>query len=118
MHDFKMVLHISFYKEVSGKEPVRAWLCDLSKRDRKIIGEDIKRVQFGWLLGMPLVRTVGKGLWEVRSTLDTKIARVIFMAYSGRMVLLHGFIKKSQKTPLADLDLARKRAQKFDKEVL
>ncbi len=116
MHDLKMILRVAFYKETSGKEPVKEWLYELDKKDRKTIGEDIKRVQYGWPLGMPLVRPLGNGLWEVRSTLDTKIARIIFMTYSGRMILLHGFIKKNQKTPAPDLELAKKRAQKVDKE--
>jgi len=62
-----MVLKVSFYRELSGKEPVREWLLDLQKEDRKIIGEDIKEVQYGWPLGMPLVGPLSKGLWEVRS---------------------------------------------------
>ena len=74
-----------------------------------IIGEDIKTVQFGWPLGMPLVRKLDKGLWEVRSRLPDRIARVMFTNGGGRMVLLHGFIKKSKKTPMQDLELARTR---------
>jgi len=73
------------------------------------IGEDIKTVQFGWPLGMPLVRKLGQNLWEVRSRLPERIARVIFTTGRSRMVLLHGFIKKSQKTPRVDLELARTR---------
>jgi phage-related protein len=92
-----------------GNEPVREWLKSLSLEDRKIIGEDIKTVQFGWPLGMPVVRKLGPGLWEVRSRLSNGIARVIFMAEESTMVLLHGFIKKSQKAPTEDLNLARNR---------
>jgi len=78
--------------------------------DRKIIGEDIKDVEFSWPIGMPLCRALGRGLWEVRSQItDGRIARVLFGVNDGRMVLLHGFIRKTQKTPANDLDLARKR---------
>jgi len=93
----------------SGKEPVRDWLKSLSNEDKKVIGEDIKTAQFGWPIGMPLIRPLGKGLYEVRSTLRNRIARVIFTVENKRMILLHGFIKKDQKTPKMDLDLALKR---------
>lgn len=74
-----------------------------------MIGEDIKTVQFGWPLGMPLVRKLDAELWEVRSRLAGRIARIFFTAGGGRMILLHGFIKKSQKTPADDLALAKTR---------
>jgi phage-related protein len=75
----------------------------------RVIGQDIKTVQFGWPLGMPVVRKLDKGLWEVRSRLPDRIARVIFTTGESRMVLLHGFIKKAQKTPQEDLKLAKTR---------
>lgn len=105
--DFR--LQVIFYKTDSGNEPVREWLKSLLRNDRKIIGEDIKTVQFGWPLGMPLVRKLDVGLWEVRSRLDNRIARVLFTVEESVMVLLHGFIKKSEKTPASDLNLAKKR---------
>lgn len=104
-----MRLQVVFYRTGSGTEPVREWLKDLSRDDRKIIGEDIKTVQFGWPLGMPLVRKMEPGLWEVRINLDKRIARILFTADNGLMVLLPGFIKKSQKTPANDLKIARQR---------
>lgn len=104
-------LQVVFFKSSSGKEPVREWLKKLDKEDRKIIGEDIKTVQFGWPLGMPLVRKMDKGLWEVRIQLENRIARVLFTSHQGIMVLLHGFIKKSQKTPSNDLKIAKQRMQ-------
>jgi phage-related protein len=88
---------------------VREWLRDLSAIDRKTIGDDIKTVQFGWPLGMPLVRKMDKDLWEVRIHLEGRIARVLFTISAGKAVLLHGFIKKSQATPKSDLDLAKDR---------
>ncbi len=81
--------------------------------DKKTIGEDIKTVQFGWPIGMPVVRKIEPGLWEVRSSLKNRIARVLFTVQGNYMVLLHGFIKKSQKTPLEDLKLARERLSKL-----
>ena len=99
-----------FYRSDSGREPVREWLKGLEAEDRKVIGEDIKDVEFSWPIGMPLVGSLGRELREVRSRLPRgRIARVLFCVEQGRMVLLHGFIKKTQKTPQHDLDLALKR---------
>ena len=101
-----------FYRSNSGREPVREWLKSLNPADRKIIGEDIKDVEFSWPLGMPLVRSLGHDLREVRSNLSgSKIARIIFCVNEGKLVLLHGFIKKSQKTPMRDIELALRRKQ-------
>jgi phage-related protein len=99
-----------FYRLDSGREPVREWLKELEPEDRRAIGEDVKDVEFSWPIGMPLVRPLGRELWEVRSSLPRgRIARVLFCVGHGRMVLLHGFIKKTQKTPQHDIDLALKR---------
>ena len=105
----KPTLDVRFFKTDGGTEPVRDWLLELSATDRKTIGEDIKTVQFGWPLGMPLVRKLDKDLWEVRIHLESRITRVLFTVSAGKIVLLHGFIKKSQATPKADLDLAKDR---------
>ncbi len=88
---------------------MRNWLKDLPVVERKAIGEDIKTVQFGWPLGMPLVDHLESGIWEVRTRLSTRIARVLFVLDGDTMVLLHGFIKKAQKTPKPELDLAKDR---------
>ena len=86
-----------FYELPSGDEPVREWIKALNADDRKIIGEDIKDVEFAWPIGMPLVRSFGRGLWEVRSDLTQgRIARVLFCIHEGRMVLLHGFIEVAE----------------------
>ena len=99
-----------FYRTDAGREPVREWLKGLPLEDRKIIGEDIKDVEFAWPIGMPLVRSMGNGLWEVRSSLPRgRVARVLFCVDDANMILLHGFIKKSQKTPQREIDLALKR---------
>ncbi|RME50401.1 MAG: type II toxin-antitoxin system RelE/ParE family toxin [Caldilineae bacterium] len=102
-------LRVVFYRTESGTEPVRDWLKSLPKEEKKIIGQDIKTVQFGWPLGMPLVRKVDRDLWEVRSHLPNRTARILFTVSDGVMVLLHGFIKKSQKTPASALALAKRR---------
>ncbi|WMS45309.1 type II toxin-antitoxin system RelE/ParE family toxin (plasmid) [Acuticoccus sp. MNP-M23] len=105
-----------FYRSASGTEPVRDWLRSLDPGDRNILGHDIGMAEFGWPVGMPLCRSLGGGLWEVRSNLtQRRIARVIFCVAHGRMVLLHGFIKKAQKTPAPDLNLARTRQKEIEK---
>ena len=101
------ILNVVFFRTHTGREPVREWLKSLNKADRKAIGEDIKLVQFRWPLGMPLVRKMETDLWEVRSNLDGgRIARVFFTIGGSEMALLHGFIKKSQRTSQRDLNLA------------
>lgn len=106
MIDISFVLNVVFYRSESGNEPVRKWLKGLPRDDRRQIGEDIKTAQIGWPLGMPLIRKIDKDLWEVRTTLESGIARVFFTVDEAYMVLLHGFIKKSQKTPQNELKTA------------
>lgn len=99
-----------FFATDSGEELVRRWLKTLSFDDRKAIGKDIQKVEFGWPIGLPVCRPLGDGLWEVRSDLpDGRTARVLFGFAEGAMVLLHGFIKKTQKTPQHDRTLALSR---------
>jgi phage-related protein len=102
-------LTVRFFRTEQGNEPVREWLKELPGAERKAVGDEIRAVQFGWPIGMPLVRKLKPGLWEVRVRLDERIARVLFTVLDGEAVLLHGFIKKSQKTPAADLDTAMAR---------
>jgi phage-related protein len=102
-----------FFAHESGSEPVRDWLKSLDKVDRTQIGEDIRTVEFGWPIGMPVCRPLGQGLYEVRTTLKNRIARVLFGIVAGEMVLLHGFIKKAQTTPQGELELARKRLKAY-----
>lgn len=103
------ILSVVFFRTETRREPVREWLKSLPREQRKMIGEDIKTVQFGWPLGMPLVRKLDQNLWEVRIRLPDGIARVMFTTSGQRMFLLHGFVKKSQKTPREDLALAKTR---------
>jgi phage-related protein len=105
---------VEFFQNDNGAVPVREWLLGLSVEDRKTIGEDIKTVEFGWPIGMPTAKALGGGLYEVRSTISGGVnARVLFTIYKSSMVLLHGFIKKTQKTRTNDLRIARRRKGKF-----
>ncbi|MDR5742788.1 type II toxin-antitoxin system RelE/ParE family toxin [Caballeronia sp. LZ029] len=104
-----LVLKVRLFRQSSGNEPVREWLSVLDEPDKKAVGADIKTVQIGWPLGMPLVRKLAKHLWEIRIHLHQRIARVLFTVKDGEMVLLHGFIKKSQALPKGDFDLAETR---------
>jgi phage-related protein len=113
MTNMSEVLSVSFFVTDASNEPVREWLKSLPVTERRTIGEDIKTVQFGWPLGMPLVKNLGGGIWEVRSNLENRIARVLFCLQGNRIVLLHGFIKKQQATPKPDLDLAKNRMQQL-----
>jgi phage-related protein len=107
-----------FFRSDAGGEPVREWLKGLPlSDDRKRIGEDIKTVEFGWPTGMPVCKPLGEGICEVRTSLtQNRIARILFyIDKKGRMVLLHGFIKKTRKTPIEDLELARRNKSKHQK---
>lgn len=116
MDDELKKLPARFFRSSTGNEPVRGWLLALPKADRKKIGVDISTVEYGWPIGMPTCRPMGKGLWEVRSDLgQNRIARVLFCIAEGHMILVHGFVKKTQKTPKADLDIARNRMKELEK---
>jgi phage-related protein len=121
MHLFKYdarmqpILSVRFYRTTSGKEPVRDWLIEqVSLGARKAIGADIKTVQFGWPIGMPVVRKIEPGLWEVRSNIPEGISRLLFTVSGSDLVLLHGFIKKTQAIPKADLALAETRMKEVN----
>jgi phage-related protein len=110
-HDLKRI-HAYFYRTPAGNEPVREWLNELSSVDRKTIGTDVKDVEYAWPLGMPLVDSLGRGVWEVRSTIADGIARVIFCVEEDQMILLHAFVKKTRKTPDREIALAYNRMRK------
>ncbi len=109
MDSDKIIQAVFYCTAAAGTEPVRDWLKSLSVEDRKLIGEDIKAVEWKWPQGLPLVRKMEPGLWEIRTILPQRKSRVLFTVYGPFLVLLHGFIKKDQKTPKEDLDLAKKR---------
>jgi len=104
---------VVFFRLDSGREPVREWLRGMSRDNRKTLGEDIKTLQFGWPVGMPLARKMDVDLWELRSTISSGIARTLFTVYQKKIVLLHGFVKKSQKTPSNELATAKRRLNKL-----
>lgn len=113
MTDIPLVLGVKFFRTDAGNEPVREWLAELPREQRRAIGTDTKTVQLGWPIGMPVVRKLDNGLWEVRTDLGDSIARVIFTVVDAEMVLLHSFIKKSQKTPTVDLKTAKQRKSRL-----
>jgi phage-related protein len=108
-------IELVFYRTQTSNMPVRDWLLDMSEADRRLIGQDLQRVQFRWPVGMPLVRPLGKRLHEVRTPLpEGTTARVLFCFHQNELYALHGFIKKSQRIPDADLKLARKRQKEVE----
>jgi phage-related protein len=115
MVDSPRKIPVAFYRTPSGVEVVRDWLKRQSPEDRGVIGQDLMRLQFRWPVGMPLSRALGHGIWELRSDLQgNRIARVLFSLLGGRFVVLHAFIKKTQKTPPAEIDIARRRMREFE----
>ncbi len=116
MEKTKPTLNVEFYRESNGNEPVRFWLQSLDKSIKVIIGEDISKVQFRWPLGMPLVRSLGQGIHELRSTIPNGIIRILFMVINKKMILLHGFVKKTEQLPMPDFNLAKKRAKNYEQQ--
>ena len=113
MDDDKMTLAVVFFRTLNGNEPVREWLLSLPQEQKKAIGTEIKVVQYGWPLGMPVVRKMSPDLWEVRVNIPGGIARVLFTVDKDLMILLNSFIKKSQKTPENELETAKKRLNQY-----
>ena len=104
-----------FFRTAAGSEPVRDWLKELPEQERRAIGMDLLRAQWGWPAGMPLCRAMGGGLWEIRTDLPTgRTARVLICFHREHLVALHGFIKKTRKTPEDDLALAQKRKREME----
>ena len=105
---------LAFWKSAGGREPVREWLNELSREDKRTVGRDVAKVQFGWPVGMPLCRPLSAGLWEVRSSLPSKReARVFIGFHEGVSVALHAIIKKGRKAPADDLAQARERLKEL-----
>lgn len=107
---------VRFYQEASGKVPVLEWLKDFNKEDRKIIDRDIKYTQYTWPWKMPLIKPLGGGLMEIRIKLKNRQARIFYILHDGIIVLLHGFVKKTQKTPSNELEIAQKRAKQIKRK--
>ena len=111
-------LPVRFFENENGAVPVREWLLSLSDEDRRVVGIDIMAAEMGWPVGMPLCRAISgrKGLWEIRSSLPGgRIARVLFCVHEGHMALLHGFEKKTRKTPDRELEIAARRMRGLSK---
>jgi len=116
MEKAKPTLSVEFYRESNGNEPVRIWLQSLDKPIKIILGEDISKVQFRWPLGMPLVRSLGQGIHELRSHIPNGIVRILFMVNNKTMILLHGFIKKTEKLPTQDFNITKERAKNYEQQ--
>jgi phage-related protein len=109
----KEPLQAVFFETESGNQPVRDFILERSREDRKEIGSDIFAVQKGFPLGLPLVENINTDLWEIRSHIPDGICRIIFTVYRETMVLLHGFVKKTQKIPPKELKTAKRRLAEF-----
>lgn len=109
MFDRAKKLQADFYRLDTGHEPVREWLLALNRDDRRSVGKDIQKVEFGWPIGMPYCRKLEDGIHEIRSNISAgRIARILFTMSGNRMVLLHAFVKKTQATPKSELEVARR----------
>ena len=116
MTDAEKRVPLVFFRTDTGSEPVREWLLGLPKADRRIVGVSLKELEYGWPIGMPLCRALGSGLFELRVSLRSRrIARVMICVHDKELFALHGFIKKTQKTPDGDLKLARSRKRQLEK---
>jgi phage-related protein len=111
--DRKEPLKAAFFETENGNQPVRDFILELIREDRKEIGSDIFTVQRGFPLGLPLVEKLDADLWELRSNLPDGICRIIFTIHQKTMVLLHGFVKKSQKIPVNEMKTAKGRLAEF-----
>ena len=114
MSDLKR-LEAVFFRSANGSEPVREWLKELPKEDRKAIGEDIAYVQYKWPIGKPRVGHLRGDTWEVRTSLGNRIARTLFAVQAGQLILLHGFIKKTQRAPDRAIELAGRRLKEWQR---
>jgi len=106
-----------FFRTISRSEPVRTWLKSLERTDRLRVGADLLRVQYRWPVGMPLCRSLGSGLWEVRTPLaGGRTARVLIGFHGGVLYALEGFLKTTQATPRAVLELGRSRLKEVQND--
>jgi len=112
-HEKPKRIEAEFYQTKARAQPVRDFLRDLTKAQKKAIGTDIRTLEYGWPIGMPVCRPMGDGLWEVRTSVDKLEFRTLFCVHREKLVLLHSFVKKTQKTPKADLDLAKNRRKEL-----
>jgi phage-related protein len=107
---------VAFFKTSAGNEPVLDWIRSLSRQDRAILGADLRTIQLGFPIGMPLCRPLKGGLFESRSSLSGKQeARLIFFQDGKLLIVVCGFIKKTRATPQSELEIARKRKAEYNK---
>ncbi len=110
------MLKAQFFKTPAGNEPARDFIKGFDKVDREVIGTDLKTAQIGWPIGMPVCRQLGDGIHEVRTSLSSKReVRILFFVHDGIIIIVHGILKKTQKTPQADIDLALARKGEFER---
>jgi len=107
---------VSLYQETSGKSPILEWLKDFNKEERQTIDTSIKYTQYSWPWKMPLIRPLGGGLMEMRIKLKDRQVRIFFILHDGVIILLHGFIKKTQKTPNSEMEIALKRSKQIKRK--
>jgi phage-related protein len=104
-----------FYQTEAGGEPVRDFLRKaLTADERKAVGKDIRIVEYGWPIGMPVCKDLKNGLYEVRTDFSNRICRILFGIYGPRMIPFHGFIKESGETPKVDMDTALDRQRTME----
>jgi phage-related protein len=114
MIDRLQPMPVSFWRSSLGREPVRDWLRELNKAERAAIGDVLRMLQFGWPIGMPLVRKLVDQIWELRSSIPgNREVRLLFATDGSQIVVLSAFIKKTQKTPKNEIDLARRRLKEL-----
>lgn len=106
---FQPKFMVIFYQELTERQPVNEWIKKLDRHEQETITQDLKTLQLRWPMGLPLVKALGSGFWELRSTFKTRIARSIFIVIQGHIIILHSFIKKTQKIPPNEMAIARKR---------
>jgi phage-related protein len=106
---------VVFFETANGKQPVREYIRKLSKKDQKEVGADIRVVQDSFPIGLPLVRKLKPELWEIRSFIKDGISRIFFTFFNEKIILLHSIVKKTQKTPLKEIDTAIERLKEFKK---
>ena len=111
----KKGVDVVFFETENGKQPVREFIKKLSKEDQKEVGADIRVLQNDYPQGLPLVRKLKPGLWEIRSFIKDGINRVFFTFINGKIILLHAIVKKTQKTPLKEINVAIERLKEFKK---
>jgi phage-related protein len=102
-----------FYKTEAGNEPALYWFRALEPEERRIVGYELRLLQIGFPEGLPRCRSLGDGLFELQCTLPNKIARVIFFLDGHSVIIVPGFIKKSQKTPKEELETAKARKKHY-----